>query len=239
MSTMITVLVLLCGAAMIAGNALTVSDLIAFLLYISNFVEPVKKLVNFTEQFQNGYTGFERFYEILSITPEIQDSPDAVSLSAPLKGEIDFKEVFFRYQTGEPVLKNVTLHVRPGEYIALVGPSGVGKTTLCSLIPRFYEVSSGAVLIDGIDIRTMKQDQLHGNIGIVQQDVYLFMGTAMENIRYGRPNATDEEVIEAAKKANAHDFITALPEGYHTDIGQRGVKLSEGRSNALPLRASS
>ena len=235
MSTMITVLVLLCGAAMIAGNTLTVSDLIAFLLYISNFVEPVKKLVNFTEQFQNGYTGFERFYEILSISPEIQDSPDAVSLSAPLRGEIDFKEVFFRYQTGEPVLKNVTLHVRPGEYIALVGPSGVGKTTLCSLIPRFYEVSSGAVLIDGIDIRTMKQDQLHNNIGIVQQDVYLFMGTAMENIRYGRPNATDEEVIEAAKKANAHDFITALPEGYHTDIGQRGVKLSGGQKQRLAI----
>lgn len=235
MSTMITVLVLLCGAAMIAGNTLTVSDLIAFLLYISNFVEPVKKLVNFTEQFQNGYTGFERFYEILSISPEIQDSPNAISLSTPLKGEINFKNVSFRYQTGDPVLKNVTLHVRPGEYIALVGPSGVGKTTLCSLIPRFYEVSSGAVLIDGMDIRTMKQDQLHNNIGIVQQDVYLFMGTAMENIRYGRPDATDEEVIEAAKKANAHDFITALPEGYHTDIGQRGVKLSGGQKQRLAI----
>ena len=133
------------------------------------------------------------------------------------------------------MLKNVTLHVRAGEYVALVGPSGVGKTTLCSLIPRFYDVTSGAVLVDGLDIRTLKQDQLHENIGIVQQDVYLFMGTAMENIRYGRPDATDEEVIEAAKKANAHDFISALPNGYHTDIGQRGIKLSGGQKQRLAI----
>lgn len=235
MTTLVTVAVLVAGVLMMLSGAVGLTDLITFLLYITNFTDPVKKLVSFTEQFQNGYSGFERFLEILSIAPDIKDKPDAVSVEE-IKGDIEFKDVSFRYEEQtEQVLHGLSLRVKAGEYVALVGPSGAGKTTLCSLIPRFYEVSSGAIYMDGIDIRDMKLNDLRSHIGIVQQDVYLFAGSVMDNIRYGRPDASDEDVIRAAKRANAHQFIMNLPEGYHTDIGQRGVKLSGGQKQRLSI----
>ncbi|MCP1102298.1 ATP-binding cassette subfamily B protein [Aequitasia blattaphilus] len=235
MSTLITVAVLVVGVFFMIQGQVEVTDLITFLLYINNFTEPVKKLVNFTEQFQNGYSGFERFLEILAIAPDIKDREEAVSVEM-LKGEIEFKDVSFQYEEkNEKVLSHINLQVKAGEYVALVGPSGVGKTTLCSLIPRFYEVSKGKILIDHMDIRDIKLKDLRENIGIVQQDVYLFAGTIMDNIRYGKYDATDEEVIRAAKNANAHEFIMSFPEGYNTDIGQRGVKLSGGQKQRLSI----
>ena len=234
-STMITVGALVVGAFLMTDGELQVADLVTFLLYISNFTEPVKKLVNFTEQFQNGYSGYVRFREILSIAPDIADKPDARSMETA-RGEITFEHVGFSYEDqSEEVLKDVNLQVKAGEYVALVGPSGAGKTTLCSLIPRFYDVTSGRVLLDGQDVRDLKLTDLRRQIGIVQQDVYLFAGTILENIRYGRPDATDEDVIAAAKAANAHDFISQMPEGYHTDIGQRGVKLSGGQKQRISI----
>lgn len=235
MTTMITVIVILAGVGLMTKGTIRATDLITFLLYVNNFIEPVKKLINFTEMFQNGYSGFERFMEIMAIEPDIQDSDGAISVPN-LKGEIAFENVSFHYESNnEQVLSHIDLQVEAGEYVALVGASGVGKTTLCSLIPRFYEVSEGAIKIDGVDIRDMKQADLRGQIGIVQQDVYLFAGTVMENIRYGNPYASDEEVIEAAKQANAHDFIMSFPNGYDTDIGQRGVKLSGGQKQRLSI----
>ena len=234
-STLITVGSLLMGAWLMMKGELSAADLVTFLLYINNFTEPVKKLVNFTEQFQNGYSGYERFLEIMSIAPDIKDKEDAQSLDR-VKGEIQFEDVSFHYsENKENVLSHVNLDVKPGEYVALVGSSGAGKTTLCSLIPRFYDVTGGAVLLDGIDIRDVKLKDLRRQIGIVQQDVYLFAGTILENIRYGKPGATDEEVVNAAMAANAHEFIMSLPEGYHTDIGQRGVKLSGGQKQRLSI----
>lgn len=235
LTTLVTVGVLVAGGSFLTTGEVNVSDLITFLLYINNFTEPVKKLVNSAEMFQNGYTGFERFLEILSIAPDISDKPDAVSVET-LRGDIEFRDVSFHYEDNqEKVLNHINLDVHAGEYMALVGSSGVGKTTLCSLIPRFYEVSEGAILIDGIDIRDMKLDDLRNNIGIVQQDVYLFAGTIMDNIRYGKPDATDEEVVRAARSANAHEFIMDFPDGYDTDIGQRGVKLSGGQKQRLSI----
>jgi len=235
MTTLLTLFVVCAGAAFLLNGRLVVSDLITFLLYTNNFIEPVRKLVNSAEQFQNGYTGFERFLEVLATEPDIQDVEEAISVPK-LRGDIVFDNVSFRYEEKqEKVLNGISLQVKAGEYIALVGHSGVGKTTLCSLIPRFYEVSSGRILIDDIDIRKMKLNDLRNNIGIVQQDVYLFAGTILENIRYGRPGATQEEVILAAKRANAHEFILGFPEGYYTDIGQRGVKLSGGQKQRLSI----
>lgn len=235
MSTLITVVVLLFGVGMMLKGTVLVTDLITFLLYINNFTEPVKKLVTFTEQFQNGYSGFERFLEILSIAPDIADKPDAKVLE-DVDGKIEFKDVSFQYEDDEePVLNHINLSVEAGDYVALVGPSGVGKTTLCSLIPRFYEVTDGAIYLDGTDIREIQLDALRNQIGIVQQDVYLFAGSIMDNIRYGKPDATDEEVVRAAKNANAHEFIMSFPEGYNTDIGQRGVKLSGGQKQRLSI----
>lgn len=234
-STLITVGSLLMGAWLMMKGELSTADLVTFLLYINNFTEPVKKLVNFTEQFQNGYSGYERFLEIMSIAPDIKDKEDAQSLDR-VKGEIQFEDVSFHYsENKENVLSHVNLDVKPGEYVALVGSSGAGKTTLCSLIPRFYDVTGGAVRLDGIDIRDVKLKDLRRQIGIVQQDVYLFAGTILENIRYGKPEATDEEVVNAAMAANAHEFIMSLPEGYNTDIGQRGVKLSGGQKQRLSI----
>lgn len=235
LTTLVTVAVLLAGVSFLTSGTIIVTDLITFLLYINNFVEPVKKLMNFTEMFQNGYSGFERFQEIMAIAPDIKDEEDAVP-AEHLRGEIEFQDVSFYYEEGaEKVLNHIQLKVEAGDYMALVGPSGVGKTTLCSLIPRFYDVSEGKILIDGMDIRHMRLADLRNNIGIVQQDVYLFAGTIMDNIRYGNPEATDEEVIRAAKRANAHEFIMSFPDGYHTDIGQRGVKLSGGQKQRLSI----
>ena len=206
-----------------------------FLLYINNFTEPVKKLINFTEQFQNGYTGYERFLEIMDVEPDITDAEDAVSIDT-VKGEIEFDDVSFKYEAKQDsVLSHINLKVDAGEYVAIVGSSGGGKTTLCSLIPRFYDVDAGKILLDGQDIRKIKLKDLRRQIGIVQQDVYLFAENIMENIRYGRPDATDEEVIRAAKLANADTFISQLPNGYLTDIGQRGVKLSGGQKQRLSI----
>jgi ATP-binding cassette subfamily B protein len=234
-TNLITIIVVIAGTTLIIKEQVNIADLLTFLLYINNFVEPVNKLVNFTEQFQNGITGFERFLEILAIEPDITDS-DAKYTPETLKGEIEFENVSFQYADAtETVLNNVNLKVKAGAYIALVGSSGAGKTTLCSLIPRFYETTGGAIRIDGMDIRNIKLKNLRDNIGIVQQDVYLFAGSVYENILYGRPNATKEEVIEAAKCANAHEFIMALPEGYDTYIGQRGVKLSGGQKQRLSI----
>lgn len=234
-TTMIQILVIIAGALLIANGSVTVTDLVTFLLYINNFTEPVKKLINFTEQFQNGVSGYERFLEIMSVEPDIQDRKNAREMKN-VKGEIIFDHVSFHYgENTEEVLNDINMKVRPGEYIALVGSSGAGKTTLCSLIPRFYEVSEGAVKVDGTDVRDFTTKSLRENIGIVQQDVYLFAGSVMENIRYGRPDATEDEVIEAAKNANAHEFIMSLPNGYNTDIGQRGIKLSGGQKQRLSI----
>ena len=235
LTTLITIVVLVAGAVLITHGQVDVADLITFLLYINTFTEPVKKLINFTEQFQNGYTGYERFMEMMAIDPDIADKPGAVQLKH-VKGDISFDNVSFHYEENtETVLNHINLEVKAGSYMALVGSSGAGKSTLCSLIPRFYDVTSGAVKIDGQDIRDVTLKSLRDQIGIVQQDVYLFAGTVMDNIRYGRPGATREEAIMAAKSANAHEFIMALPEGYDTDIGQRGVKLSGGQKQRLSI----
>ena len=233
--TMINIIVIVAGAVFITKGIVDVTVLITFLLYVNNFTEPVKKLINFTETFQNGVSGYERFLEIMSIEPTIKDKDNAVEKN-DFKGDVAFTDVSFRYNDkNDYVLKNVSLAVKAGEYVALVGSSGAGKTTLCSLIPRFYDVTSGSISVDGIDVRDLKLKCLRNNIGIVQQDVYLFAGSIIENIRYGRPGATDEEVYEAAKKANAHEFIMSLPEGYDTDIGQRGIKLSGGQKQRLSI----
>jgi ATP-binding cassette, subfamily B, bacterial len=232
---LITVTVVVYGGANIVNARLDLADLITFLLYIGNFIEPIQKLTHMTEQFQEGLTGFERFMEILEVEPEIQDSPNAMELER-VQGNVEFRNVGFRYRDDHAhVLKNISLRANAGETIALVGSSGVGKTTLCSLIPRFYEVSEGKVLLDGLNIKDIKLRSLRRNVGVVQQDVYLFAGSVIDNIRYGKPDAREEEIIEAAKKANAHDFILALPDGYHTDIGQRGVKLSGGQKQRLSI----
>lgn len=234
-TAMINVVVIIGGGFLILKEIIKVADLLTFLLYVNNLIEPVRKLINFTEQFQNGITGYERFYEILSIEPDIVDGKDAKDLEN-VRGDITFENVSFRYQdTKEDVFRGIDLTVKAGDYMALVGSSGVGKTTMCSLIPRFYDVTSGSVKIDGVDVRDITMKSLRRSIGIVQQDVYLFAGTVMDNIRYGKKDATEEEIIQAAKNANAHEFIMALPDGYHTDIGQRGVKLSGGQKQRLSI----
>ena len=234
-TSMITVAAAIFGSIFISKDVIVTADLVAFLLYINNLIEPVKKFINFTEQFQEGITGFERFMEVLEIEPDIVDSKNAIDLK-DVKGAIEYCNVGFKYnKTNDYVLKDINLKIKPGEYVALVGTSGAGKTTICSLLPRFYEVSEGKILIDGHNIKDIKLNSLRQNIGIVQQDVYLFAGTILDNIRYGRFDATDEEVIEAAKKANAHDFIMELPDGYNTDCGQRGVKLSGGQKQRLSI----
>ncbi len=235
LTTLIQVNVILVGAYLIAGGNINISDLITFLLYIGVFTEPIRALVDFTEQFQNGYSGFERFREIMDIEPDIQDKEGAVELG-DVKGNIRFEAVSFKYnENADKVLKNVSLDITAGAYYALVGSSGAGKTTLCSLIPRFYDVTGGSIYIDGKDIRDVTLKSLRENIGIVQQDVYLFAGTIYENIAYGKPGCTREEVIAAAKEANAHEFIMSFPDGYDTDIGQRGIKLSGGQKQRLSV----
>ena len=232
---LVNIVVIITGAILIADGLVEIPDFIAFLLYINTFTEPIRVIVDFTEQFQNGYTGFERFTEILNIEPDIKDKEGAVEMT-DVKGDILFEDVSFKYKDGaHRVLRHINLDIEAGSYVALVGSSGGGKTTLCSLIPRFYDVTNGSIKIDGTDIRDIKLKSLRDHIGIVQQDVYLFAGTVIENISYGRPGATREEIIEAAKLANAHDFIMELPNGYDTDIGQRGIKLSGGQKQRLSI----
>jgi ATP-binding cassette, subfamily B, bacterial len=232
---LITVTVIVFGGARIVNASLGLADMIVFLLYIGNLIEPIQKFSHVAKQYQEGITGFERFMEIMEVEPEIQDTSNAIELRN-VQGNVEFIDVGFKYNEDHSyVLKNISLNVKAGDYIALVGSSGVGKTTLCSLIPRFYEVSEGKILLDGINIKDIQLRSLRKNVGVVQQDVYLFSGTVFENIRYGKPDASKVEVIEAAKKANAHDFILELPYGYETDIGQRGVKLSGGQKQRLSI----
>ena len=234
-TAMINVLVIVCGGLMVTRGIVNVTDFVTFLLYINVFTDPVKTLIDFTEQFQNGYSGYERFIQMLDIMPDIEDAPDAVNLEN-VQGNISFEDVSFQYsKENGTVLEHIDLYVPAGEYVALVGPSGIGKSTLCSLIPRFYEVSAGRVLVDGQDVRSLHLKSLRDNIGIVQQDVYLFAGTVYDNIAYGRPGADADAVVEAAKNANAHEFIMELPQGYDTDIGQRGIKLSGGQKQRLSI----
>lgn len=234
-TTMVQVVVIVAGSYFIAMGSLQVTDLLTFLLYINVFTDPIRTLIDFTEQFQNGYTGFERFMEIMNIQPDIADKEGATELK-DVKGDITFEDVTFSYNDhSDTVLNGINLEVPAGAYMALVGSSGAGKTTLCSLIPRFYDVNSGTIRIDGKDIREVTLKSLRNQIGIVQQDVYLFAGTIFENIAYGKPGATMEEVVEAAKNANAHEFIMSFPDGYNTDIGQRGIKLSGGQKQRLSI----
>lgn len=231
----INLFVIIFGGLMITRGMVSVTDFVTFLLYINIFTEPIKTLIDFTEQFQNGYSGYERFLQILAIHPDIEDKKDATTAGS-IKGNIRFEDVSFRYNdNAHRVLKHINLDIKSGDYMALVGSSGAGKSTLCNLIPRFYEVSNGKITIDGMDIRDFTTKSLRDNIGIVQQDVYLFVGTVYDNIRYGKPNATKEEIIAAAKEANAYDFIMSLPNGFDTDIGQRGIKLSGGQKQRISI----
>jgi len=232
---LITIAVIIFGGVAIVNASLDLADLLTFLLYIGILIEPIKRFGNFTRLYQEGITGFDRFMEVLEVEPDIQDSAGAIDLNH-VQGNVEFKNVSFKYKEGyDYVLKKISLEIKVGEYVALVGSSGVGKTTLCSLIPRFYEVSEGQILLDGQDIRDISLASLRRHIGIVHQDVYLFAGTIADNIRYGKPEASQAEIIEAAKKAHAHEFIIKLPNGYSTDIGQRGVKLSGGQKQRLSI----
>ena len=228
------VVVIVSGGVFIAGGSLKVTDLAIYVLYINIFINPIDVLINFTEQFQKGFAGFKRFLEVVETRPDIVDKAGAKPLTKVL-GEIEYKNVSFRYNDDYSVLDNVNLTIRAGKTIALVGPSGGGKTTLCSLLPRFYDVTAGSVTIDGLDIRNITLESLRSTIGIVQQDVYLFDGSIKKNIAYGKANATDAEIIEAAQNANIHEFIMSLDEGYDTYVGERGVRLSGGQKQRLSI----
>ncbi len=232
---LMNLLVIVAGAIFLSRGQLTPGEFASYLLYINLLLNTVTRLVNFMEQYQRGLTGIERFYEIMDAPLEITNQPGAVDLR-DTRGEITLENVTFQYtQDGPKVLDEVNLFVPSGQNVALVGPSGSGKTTLCNLIPRFYDVTEGRVLIDGKDVRELTLKSLRGSIGTVQQDVYLFSGTVLENIAYGKPGARMEDVVQAAKRAGAHEFITALPEGYDTYVGERGVKLSGGQKQRLSI----
>lgn len=234
-TNMLNLVVISVGGYFVYKDTISTGDLIAYTMYISYFMQPIRRLANLMQQLQEGLTGFERFVEVMDIKPDIVDKPDAVELK-DVKGHIKFKNVSFSYTNGEDrVLKNINMDIKPGKTVALVGPSGAGKTTLCHLIPRFYDINDGQILVDGIDIRDIKLESLRKNIGIVQQDVFLFTGTVKENILYGDPEKSDEEIIEAAKKASIHDFIMQLPNGYNTYIGEKGVKLSGGQKQRISI----
>ena len=222
------------GGYFVMRGEMDYRDLITFNLYITSFVNPMRKLSNFSELFANGFAGLNRFVEVMRTEPAIQDKPDARKLEN-VRGEIDVRDVSFAYDGDLAVLHHVTMQVQPGETIAIVGPSGGGKTTLCQLIPRFYDVTSGSISIDGLDIRDVTQQSLHENIGIVQQDVFLFADTVFENIRYGKPDATLHEVEEAAKKAEIYEDIVAMPQGFQTYVGERGILLSGGQKQRIAI----
>ena len=222
------------GGYLIMRGELDFVDLITFTLYVSTFLTPVRKLAQFMEVYAQGSAGFDRFVELMRTQPEISDAPDAVELR-DVRGEIRFEDVSFSYQEGVPVLEHIRLCIAPGETFALAGSSGGGKTSICHLIPRFYDVTSGAVLIDGKDVRTLTQESLRRNIGIIQQDVFLFAGTIMENIRYGRPDASDREVMAAAMQAEIHEDILRMPDGYQSFVGERGIVLSGGQKQRISI----
>ena len=226
--------VLVSGGFFVAKGSLKPADLAIYALYIGIFLNPIDVLINFTESFQKGFSGFKRFLEVVETEPEIVDRDNAKPLINP-RGQINYNHVSFRYDGASEVLDNVSISIEAGKTIAFVGPSGGGKTTLCSLLPRFYEVTSGEITIDGIDIRDITLKSLRNSIGIVQQDVYMFSGSIRDNISYGKPNASDEEVVEAAKNANIHDFIMGLDEGYGTYVGERGTRLSGGQKQRIAI----
>lgn len=226
--------VLVAGGYYVAVGKLKATDLAVYALYINVVVSPINILVEFLETFQKGFAGFKRFVEIIDTDTEIKDSPDAEILSY-VKGKIEYNNVDFSYDGNSEILNNLNLTIEPGKTVALVGASGGGKTTICSLLPRFYDVTGGSIKIDGKDIRSLTQQSLRKAIGIVQQDVYLFGSTFKENIAYGKIGASDEEIIDAAKKANIHDFIMSLPEGYDTNVGERGVRLSGGQRQRISI----
>lgn len=230
-----SVLVIAFGGYLMMHGRMELIDLTTFFLYISTFITPIRKLSAFVEQFMQGMAGFKRFVELMRVEPEIQDAPDAAAVG-DVKGDILVDDVTFRYEPeGEPVLDHVTLHIKPGETVAVVGPSGGGKSTLCQLIPRFYDVTAGRILIDGVDVRTVQQHSLREHIGIVQQDVFLFAGTIYDNIRYGRPDATEAEIVAAARKAEIYDDIVEMPDGFQTYVGERGVMLSGGQKQRVSI----
>ncbi|MGX8714288.1 MAG: ABC transporter ATP-binding protein, partial [Lachnospiraceae bacterium] len=228
------VAVITAGGAMLMNGTLNLVDLLTFTLYVSTFTTPVRKLLQFMEIYTQGTAGFSRFLEIMRTEPEIKDAPDAIDLK-DVKGRISYENVSFHYQDGTDVLKDVNVTIEPGKTLALVGSSGGGKTTMCHLLPRFYDASEGAVKIDGIDVKKIRQESLRRHIGIIQQDVFMFAGTIMDNIRYGRPDASDKDVINAAIKAEIHDEIMAMPDGYHTFVGERGVVLSGGQKQRISI----
>ena len=227
------------GGYFVAQGTLEPSELAIYALYIGIFIAPVEQLVNFTETLQKGYAGFRRFVEVLAVRPDVQSKPGAPTLQqaagGKVQGHVEYRGVDFSYDGRTPVLRDLDLDVPAGTTVALVGPSGGGKTTLCSLLPRFYDVGAGSIRIDGVDVRDVTLDSLRAAIGIVQQDVYLFGGTIGENIAYGRPGATQAEIEEAARKANIHDFITGLPDGYDTVVGERGARLSGGQKQRVAI----
>ena len=233
LTAMMNVIILAGGGYCVYAGVITVGDMVAYMLFINMFVTPIKKLIQFVEMFQNAITGYVRFEELMNVQPEKEDE-HAQELT-DVKGEITFDNVTFQYDKGKEVLSNISLTFPQGKMVAIVGPSGGGKTTLCHLIPRFYEISSGSISVDGHDIRTVIRSSLRQKIGIVQQDVFLFTGTIFDNIAYGKLGASREEVIEAAKKANIHDYIMSLPEGYETFVGERGVKLSGGQKQRISI----
>ncbi len=230
----LNVIVIGVGGFFVMNGDMDYRDLLTFTLYISSFVGPMRKLSGFSEMFANGFAGLNRFVTIMRTKPTLQDPPDAPDLT-DVKGEIKVENVSFAYDGDLDVLRNVSLHIQPGETVAIVGPSGGGKTTLCQLIPRFYDVSEGSISIDGMDVRSVTQRSIHQNIGIVQQDVFLFADTIFENIRYGKPDATMEEVIEAAKKGEIYDDIMAMPNGFDTYVGERGTLLSGGQKQRVAI----
>lgn len=229
------IVVVVAGALFMINGKITPADLMAYLLYVTTLLTSIRRIVEFTEQFQRGMTGIERFIEVMDAPVEISDAPDAKDLQN-VEGRITFEQVGFHYSDDDTmVLSNIDLEVKPGESVALVGPSGGGKSTLCNLIPRFYDVTEGRILVDGQDVRGLTLRSLRESIGVVQQEVYLFAGSVFENIEYGRPGASREEVVEAAKLAGAHDFITEFPEGYDTYVGERGVRLSGGQKQRISI----
>lgn len=226
--------IIVAGAYFVANGSLSPISLATYALYINIFIAPIEVLVEFSEMFQKGYTGFKRFLEVMETPIDIKEKTDAIDLEE-VNGVIDYENVSFAYLDNETVLDNVNIHIEAGRSIALIGPSGGGKTTLCSLLPRFYDVQEGSIKIDGRDIRDFTLQSLRKAIGLVQQDVYLFTGTIKENIAYGKANASDEEIIEAAKKANIHDFIMSLPDGYDSFVGERGTRLSGGQKQRISI----